>query len=114
MAELSRRGLLAGMIAACAAPAIIRTPGLIMPVKPILPSVNISHEYNAYSRSFLVRGTAEYNGSRYGIGYILPMSFIAERTVEQLSEHRVAMNARMVKTLNMAMRGYDTSFWLKQ
>lgn len=34
MSQVSRRGFLAGIIAACAAPAIIRTPGLIMPVKP--------------------------------------------------------------------------------
>ncbi len=33
--ELSRRGLLAGIIAAVAAPVIIRTPGLLMPIKPV-------------------------------------------------------------------------------
>ena len=32
--NLSRRGFLSGIIAACAAPAIIRTAGLIMPIKP--------------------------------------------------------------------------------
>ncbi len=32
----SRRGFLAGIIAACAAPAIIKTAGLIMPIKPAL------------------------------------------------------------------------------
>ncbi len=36
MKDLSRRGFLSGIIAACAAPAIIRTPGLIMPIKPAL------------------------------------------------------------------------------
>lgn len=33
--NLSRRGLLAGIIAAAAAPVIIRTPGLLMPIKPL-------------------------------------------------------------------------------
>ena len=33
---LSRRGLLGGMLAALAAPAIIRTPGLLMPVRPLV------------------------------------------------------------------------------
>ncbi len=32
---ISRRGFLSGIIAACAAPAIIRTAGLIMPIKPV-------------------------------------------------------------------------------
>lgn len=36
MPSLSRRGFLAGLIAAAVAPAIIRTPGLIMPIKPAL------------------------------------------------------------------------------
>lgn len=44
---MNRRGFLTGIIAACAAPAIIRTPGLIMPIKPIKPidltTVGISH-----------------------------------------------------------------------
>lgn len=34
--NLGRRGFIAGIIAACVAPSIIRTPGLIMPVKPSL------------------------------------------------------------------------------
>lgn len=33
---ISRRGLLASIIASCAAPAIISTPGLLMPIKPQL------------------------------------------------------------------------------
>jgi len=33
---MNRRGFLTGIIAAAAAPAIIRTPGLIMPIKPAL------------------------------------------------------------------------------
>lgn len=33
---LSRRGLLGGLLAAVAAPAIIRTPGLLMPIRPLL------------------------------------------------------------------------------
>lgn len=32
---LTRRTMFAGMAAAIAAPAIIRTPGLIMPIKPV-------------------------------------------------------------------------------
>ena len=33
---LRRRGFLAGLVAALAAPAIVRTPGLLMPIKRIL------------------------------------------------------------------------------
>lgn len=33
---LARRGLLGGALALLAAPAIIRTPGLLMPVRPVL------------------------------------------------------------------------------
>lgn len=32
---MNRRGFLGGIIAAAVAPAIIRTPGLIMPIKPL-------------------------------------------------------------------------------
>ncbi len=41
---IGRRGFLAGIIAAAAAPALVMTPGLIMPIKPKLvaaPIVNI-------------------------------------------------------------------------
>ena len=34
--SLSRRGFFGGVLATLAAPAIIRTPGLLMPVKPVL------------------------------------------------------------------------------
>lgn len=33
---MRRRGFIAGMAAALVAPAIVRTPGLLMPVKPIV------------------------------------------------------------------------------
>ncbi|TXH08099.1 MAG: hypothetical protein E6R03_18520 [Hyphomicrobiaceae bacterium] len=33
---MKRRGFLGGLLAAAVAPAIIRTPGLIMPIKPVL------------------------------------------------------------------------------
>lgn len=36
MAEPSRRGFLGGLIAAVTAPVIIKTPGLLMPIKPLL------------------------------------------------------------------------------
>lgn len=39
---VNRRGLLAGIGAFLAAPAIIRTPGLLMPVKPVWVSKLIS------------------------------------------------------------------------
>lgn len=37
---MNRRVFLTGIISACAAPAIIRTPGLIMPIKPKLLGVS--------------------------------------------------------------------------
>lgn len=33
---LQRRSFLAGILAACTAPAIIRTPGILMPVRPLI------------------------------------------------------------------------------
>lgn len=36
MTTTSRRGFIAGIIAAAAAPAIIRIPGILMPVRPVL------------------------------------------------------------------------------
>ena len=36
--NISRRGFLLGAAAVVAAPAIVRTPGLIMPIKPIIPA----------------------------------------------------------------------------
>jgi hypothetical protein len=33
---ISRRGLITGLIALVAAPAIIRTPGLLMPIRPLI------------------------------------------------------------------------------
>ena len=36
---ISRRGFLGSIIAAACAPAIIRTPGLLMPIKPVLVGV---------------------------------------------------------------------------
>ena len=38
---LQRRGFLRGIIAAAAAPAIITTPGLLMPIKPLLTVGNV-------------------------------------------------------------------------
>ncbi len=34
--SIDRRGFLTGIIAACAAPVIVRTTGLLMPIKPAL------------------------------------------------------------------------------
>ena len=34
MSGLSRRGMIGGLAAVIAAPAVIRTPGLLMPIKP--------------------------------------------------------------------------------
>lgn len=36
--SFSRRALFGGLVAIIAAPAIIRTPGLLMPIKPLYPS----------------------------------------------------------------------------
>lgn len=36
---LNRRSLLRGLLGALAAPAIVRTPGILMPIKPPLPAV---------------------------------------------------------------------------
>lgn len=38
---MNRRGFLGGLLAAAVAPAIIRTPGLIMPIKPALVPVPV-------------------------------------------------------------------------
>jgi hypothetical protein len=41
---LQRRGLLAGLGALLAAPAIIRTPGLLMPVRPVLMGMDFGKD----------------------------------------------------------------------
>jgi hypothetical protein len=60
--NLSRRGLLGGLVAALAAPAIIRTPGLLMPVKRImLPNewVDVPFSGTGYSElGVIIRETA--------------------------------------------------------
>lgn len=38
---MNRRGFLGGLLTALAAPAIIRTPGLLMPVRPPLRFISI-------------------------------------------------------------------------
>ena len=47
--EPTRRGFLGGLLVALAAPAIVRTPGLLMPVKPVLPT------WQSYSLGYTVR-----------------------------------------------------------
>ena len=42
---ITRRGLVTGLLALVAAPAIIRTPGLLMPVRPV-PRMMTLAEYN--------------------------------------------------------------------
>ncbi len=71
MSALNRRGFLSGIIAACVAPAIIRTPGLIMPVKPILETGIIRFGINplpgdslSYSRFTYLSAGPGYAGSR--------------------------------------------------
>lgn len=49
---LQRRGLLAGLGALLAAPAIIRTPGLLMPVRPVLEPVIWGVDWGAAGGDF--------------------------------------------------------------
>lgn len=50
---LNRRGFLGGLVAALAAPTIIRTPGLLMPVKrAVLPAQIIGDQYFGASGGF--------------------------------------------------------------
>lgn len=44
--NISRRGFLSGILASGVAPVIIRTPGLIMPIKPLQPDFAVA-EYEA-------------------------------------------------------------------
>lgn len=52
MINLSRRGMVGGMLALFAAPAIIRTEGLLMPIKPVLvaPEVKLEVDIMELSR----------------------------------------------------------------
>ena len=47
---ISRRGLITGLIALVAAPAIIRTPGLLMPIKGI--QIIIPDDWEHYTSQF--------------------------------------------------------------
>lgn len=81
MTNLSRRGILgglAGMLAVGIAPAIIRTPGLIMPIKALPPNLS-SGDFLALIRSDLQRLTGlrtevcEFDyGNQLGAGVIFP------------------------------------------
>lgn len=50
---MNRRGFLGGLLAAAVAPAIIRTPGLIMPIKPALVPVRCSMMLRTNGGSFI-------------------------------------------------------------
>jgi len=59
---LARRGFIAGLAAALCAPAVIRTPGLLMPVKPLVfdPPFRVFDymaECHAWSDGILPAGT---------------------------------------------------------
>jgi hypothetical protein len=64
---IQRRGLLAGLGALLAAPAIIRTPGLLMPVKPPLVVVTGvdwgSGDWNAVAHMTSISGSARWEVS---------------------------------------------------
>lgn len=65
---MNRRGFLTGIIAACVAPAIIRTSGLIMPIKPAL----VTHPFEIW----------EYDGP-IEIGVIENFRFVESVTLRQ-------------------------------
>lgn len=56
---ITRRGFLGGIIAACAAPPIIRTPGLLMPVKPLVTAQSIGWEVSNWSTIPVLLWTTE-------------------------------------------------------
>jgi hypothetical protein len=65
---LARRGLIGGTLALLAAPAIIRTPGLLMPVRPMLVWARF-HQFRVLPRTLtglgvlgveILRGDEEY------------------------------------------------------
>jgi hypothetical protein len=64
MGGMNRRGFLLGMLAVGAAPVIIRTPGLIMPIKPLRREFTIEGmhyeimEPSVYNRIILIDGAA--------------------------------------------------------
>ena len=69
---LSRRGFLAGLGAALAAPAVIRTPGLLMPVRSIVPAIEplllltpppLVMEYEFTTENLLAKMTKRYSCS---------------------------------------------------
>lgn len=53
---MNRRGLLGGLIAALATPAIIRTPGLLMAVKPLPAALTEESLLNALVELNMIRG----------------------------------------------------------
>jgi len=64
---LARRGFIAGLAAALAAPAVIRAPGLLMPVKPlVLASERVSFAWGDYSGTFNIPNLSKYGSSLTG------------------------------------------------
>jgi hypothetical protein len=56
---IARRGFLGGLLAALAAPAIIRTPGLLMPVKALPESVQYTGFYSSLPTGMVTRELIE-------------------------------------------------------
>ena len=87
---MNRRGFLTGIIAACVAPAIIRTSGLIMPIKPALVEATVGeigfienirfvewrrpHEFVAIVHPIQERWLRDYGQfkGRYALSQMLP------------------------------------------
>ena len=72
---ISRRGILGGLLAGLAAPAIIRTPGLLMAVKPMPPEGFLVRDFLTEVTGFglpplKIEGqTQAYDHVAYEIGY---------------------------------------------
>ena len=72
---LARRGFLGGLGALLAAPAIIRTPGLLMPVKPVLPLGLTLEQYANEILAPAIDAGVRYNG-------LLTIEMISRETLQ--------------------------------
>lgn len=84
---ISRRGFLGGLAAALAAPAIIRTPGLLMPVRPL----RVASEHLGDALPYLGVEHVEWYGVR--VSHLWPRAAILDLPGARLVLGKMAFEA---------------------
>lgn len=98
MVELTRRGFIGGLIGAVVAPAIIKTPGLLMPIKPKLITNSVEIDY------LWVEEAAEVPEAAFNGIAALPSNSLL--TIEMITREAV----RLFRNSNAFIRSLDAQF----